>query len=110
METILLGFHHLRGPHLGENIAKAVLKVIYKYGLTGNRIGWFVLNNITSNDTYVVKIIKALSINNIVEHHYLHYLSYIINFSAKAFLFSLDPNAFENKIEITQQFKEERKQ
>jgi hypothetical protein len=110
VETVLLGFRRLRGPHSGENIAEAVLKVIHKYGLTGNRIGWFVLDNITSNDTCVAEILKALSINDIVERRRLHCLGHIINLSAKAFLFGLDPNAFENEIEITQQFEEERKQ
>ena len=110
VETVLLGFRRLRGPHSGENIAEAVLKVIHKYGLTGNRIGWFVLDNITSNDTCVAEILKALSINDTVERRRLRCLGHIINLSAKAFLFSLDPNAFENEIEITQQFEEERKQ
>ena len=60
VETVLLGLRRLRGPHSGENIAKAIVKVIHKYELPSSQIRWFVLDNASSNDTYVAEILKAL--------------------------------------------------
>jgi hypothetical protein len=110
VETVLLGLRRLHGPHSGENIAEAVLKVVHKYGLTGNQIGWFVLDNATSNDTCVAEILKALNIDDTVEHRRLRCLGHIINLGAKACLFGPDPNDFEKGIEVTQQFEEEKKE
>jgi len=67
-----------------------------------------VLNNITLNNTYIIEILKALRIYNIVIYYYLYYLSYIINLAAKAFLFGLDLNNFEKEVKITKEEKKER--
>ena len=101
MEIILLGFRRLRKIHSGENIAEAVFKVIRKYGFIGNQIGWFVFNNVTSNDICVEEILKALNINDIVKRRRLRYLDYIINLTIKAFFFGSDSNTFEKEIKRT---------
>jgi hypothetical protein len=44
-------------------IAEAVPNVVRKCGLTGNQIGWLVLDNASSNDT-CVEILKALDIDD----------------------------------------------
>jgi hAT family C-terminal dimerisation region len=106
VESVLLGLRRIQGTHTGENIAEAVLKVIHKYGLSGDQMGWFVLDNATSNDTCVEEILKRLSINDTVERRRLRCLGHIINLSAKAFLFGSDPNAFEKDIENTQKYEE----
>ena len=110
VETVLLGLRRLRGPHSGENIAEAVLKVIRTYGLTGDRIGWFVLDNATSNDTCVAEILKALDIKDTVRRRRLRCLGHIINLAAKAFLFGPDPNAFENEVQSSAQYQEDKKE
>jgi hypothetical protein len=102
VETTLLGLHRLRGPHSGENIAEAVLEVIRKYELTGDMIGWFVLDNARSNDTCVAEILKALGIDDTVERRRLRCLGHIINLAAKAFLFGPDPNDVEKEIKKTE--------
>jgi hypothetical protein len=110
VETVLLGLRRLRGTHSGENIAEAVLKVIRKYGLTGNQIGWFVLDNASSNDTCVAEILKALGISDTVERRRLRCLGHIINLAAKAFFFGSDPNCFEEEIQKTQRHDEGKKE
>jgi hAT family C-terminal dimerisation region len=110
VQNTLLGFRRLRGTHTGNNIAEAVLKVIYKYGLSHDTIGWFVLDNASSNDTCVAEILKGLNINDTVEHRRLRCLGHIINLSAKAFLFGSDPNAFDEDIEKTQRYEELKKE
>src|SRR6266498_4636454 len=97
MEIILLGFRRLRKIHSGENIAEAVFKVIRKYGFIGNQIGWFVFNNVTSNDICVEEILKSFSINNIVKRRRLRYFNHIINLAIKVFFFESDSNSFEEE-------------
>ena len=97
VETVLLGLRRLRGPHSGENIAEAVIDVIRKYEIT-DRIGYFVLDNASSNDTCVAEILKSLDINDLSERCRLRCLGYIINFNAKVFLFGADPDAFKREI------------
>lgn len=108
VETVLLGLRRLRGTHSGENIADVVLEVIRKYELTGDRIGWFVLDNATSNDTCVAEILKALGIHDTVARRRLRCLGHVINLAAKAFLFGADPNNFEKEVERTEEEKKER--
>ena len=110
VETTLLGLRRLHGTHSGENIAEAVVKVIGKYGLTGDQVGWFVLDNASSNDTCVKEIIKALGINDTVEHRRLRCLGHIINLAAKAFFFGSDSTSFEDEIEGTQRREDGKKE
>ncbi len=110
VETVLLGLRRLQGFHSGENITEAVLKVIEKYELTGNQIGWFILDNATSNDTYITEILKALGINDTIKRRRLHYLSHVINLSAKAFFFRADPKSIEEELRKTQSFEEHKKE
>ena len=110
METVLLGLRRLCGPYSGENIAEAVLKVIHKYELTGNQVGWFVLDNASSNDTCVAEILKALGINDTLESRRLRCLGHIFNLAAKAFLFGSDSTSVEAEIERTQRYEEEKKE
>lgn|SRR5215469_2341752 len=110
VETILLGLRRIYGIHSGENIAEAVLEVIHQYGLIGDQIGWFILDNASSNDTCVQEILNDLNINDTVEHRRLRCLGHIINLSAQAFLFGSDPNAFEEEVEKSQKHQELKKE
>ena len=65
------------------------------------------LDNVSSNNTYVAEILKALRINDTVEYHRLHCLSYILNLAAKAFLFSSDTKSFEDEIKTNEEEKKE---
>ena len=85
VETTLLGLRRLWGDHSGENMAEAVLEVIRDYGLTGDKIGWFVLDNATSNDTCVAEILHALGIKDTVERRRLRCLGHIINLAGRHF-------------------------
>jgi len=110
VETVMLGLRRLHGTHSGENIAEAILKVIRKYELSGNQIGWFVLDNASSNDTCVAEILKALNINDTVERRRLRCLGHILNLSARAFFFGSDPKSFEEEVEKTQRYEDSKKE
>ena len=100
VETTLLGLRRLKGPHSRENIAEAIISVVETYGIT-NRIGYFVLNNAGSNNTYVSAIIKQLNIKDIKEHRRLRCLSHTLNLLVKAILFSKNSKVFKKDITIT---------
>lgn len=110
VETVLLGLRRLRGPHSGQNVAEAVLKVIRKYGLTGNHIGWFVLDNASSNDTCVAEILKALGIQDTVGRRRLRCLAHSVSLAANALFSGPDPDSFEDDIERAQRRGEEKKE
>ena len=73
-----------------------------KYGLTSDQIGWFVLDNASSNDTCVAEILKGLDIDDTVEHRRLRCLGHIINLAAKSFLFGADSDIFEKEVDSVQ--------
>jgi hypothetical protein len=58
-KSCLLGLRHVEGIHLGENIAQSVIAVIEEYGIK-DFLGYFVLDNASSNDTCVQEILKQL--------------------------------------------------
>ncbi len=57
-----------------------------------------ILDNASSNDTCVSEILKKLDIDNTKKRRRLRYLNYIINLSAKAFLFGINADTFEREI------------
>ncbi len=109
VDSLLLGLRRLRGPHSGENIAEAVVSVIRKYEIT-DRIGYFVLDNASSNTTCVSEILNALDISDTTGHRRLCCLGHVINLGAKAFLFGKNPDAFEREISTAREYDEEVKE
>ena len=93
----MLRLHHLKGPHSRENITKTIITVIKTYEII-NKIGYFVLDNARSNNTYISAIIKQLNIKDTKEHYCLHYLGHIINLSVKVILFGKNPKVFKKDI------------
>jgi hypothetical protein len=49
-QDTLIGLRRVRGSHTGENIAEAVIPLLQMYDL-GPKLGYFVGDNIGSNDT-----------------------------------------------------------
>jgi hypothetical protein len=92
-QTKLLAIRQLKGEHSGENIAEAILQVIKEYRIS-KRVGFFVLDNASSNDVAVDHILCSLypGMSNIArKRRRLRCLAHIINLVAKAFL--LGPKA-----------------
>ena len=94
IRTTLLGLRRLRGPHSGENMAQQVISVLNDFQIKDN-LGYFVLDNATSNDTCVKAILEELRPDLNPQHRRLRCLGHIINLAAKAFVFGTDADAFE---------------
>ena len=92
-QSKLLAIRQLKGEHSGENIAGAVLKVISEYRIS-KRVGYFVLDNVSSNDVAVDHILRSLYPDMTAaarKRRRLRCLAHVINLVAKAFL--LGPKA-----------------
>ena len=60
--TVLIGLRRLRGPHSGENMAQLVIEIIVEYDIA-DKIGCFVLDNASSNDTCVEIVLCKLRLD-----------------------------------------------
>jgi hypothetical protein len=94
----LLGLKHVEGSHSGENMAQSVIAVIKEYEIT-DILGYFVLDNISSNDTCVQEILKQLRPDLNPKQRRLRCFGHIVNLAAKAFLFGEEAEAFEYEVD-----------
>jgi hypothetical protein len=66
------------------------------------KLGYFIANNDSRNDTYIRVILRKYR-SNIKDPNSrrVRYLGYIINLAIKAFLFGKNVDAFKNNIDAT---------
>jgi hypothetical protein len=102
--TFLLGLPQVEGSHTGENIAKGIGAIISKFNLQ-DRIGYFVLDNASNNDTCIEALAEEFGF--IAQHRRLRCASHIINLVTKAFLFRDNIKAFEVEIEVPKELIDE---
>ncbi|KAG9382322.1 hypothetical protein A1F94_006243 [Pyrenophora tritici-repentis] len=53
-----LGMRRIYGEHTGENLGSVVLELLEEYDISGDQIGYFMLDNASANDTAVEFILK----------------------------------------------------
>jgi hAT family C-terminal dimerisation region len=82
-------------PHTGVNIASHVKGVIESFEIQ-HKIGYFVLDNASNNDTAMESLGAEFRING--EERRVRCFGHIINLAAKALLFGDDANAFEEEL------------
>ena len=58
--TTVLGMRRVYGEHTGENVGSIVIELLNEYNIGGDLIGYFMLDNASSNDTAVEFILKEL--------------------------------------------------
>jgi len=86
-QTQLLAIRHLKG-HSGANIAESVYRVIREYRIQ-DQVGFFVLDNASSNDVAVDCILRMLDSGMPEDERKgrrIRCLAHVINLVAKAFL------------------------
>ena len=105
----LLGLKRLHESHSGENMAPLIIAIIKDYNLQ-DQLGYFMLDNISSNDTCVREILAQLRPDLNPKKHRLHCFDHIVNLAAKAFLFGKDPEAFEAEADACVQLQQEKKE
>lgn len=107
--SCFLGLCHLRGPHSGENMAEVVIEILRDYNII-DQLGYFVLDNASSNDIYIMEILRQIRPDLSPTHCRLHCFGHIINLAAKSFLFGKDAEAFEIEMTVSAQLKQAEKE
>ncbi|KAJ6785140.1 hypothetical protein PWT90_08160 [Aphanocladium album] len=88
----VLGLRELMGEHSGENMAEVLLQIFKDYKISG-RIGYFMADNATSNDTCIHAVLRGLYPNMSEKQRKrrrLRCFGHIVNLCARAFLIGKD--------------------
>lgn len=105
----VFGIRRLEGEHTGENIGEAVIKVLEDYGIYGDQVRYFMLDNIKSNDTAVDYILRKLCPSLTPRQRRrrrLRCLGHVINLYCKALLFGKDVDKFVEELECHNQHRD----
>ena len=89
---VLGGLKRVRGTHSGENISTVVVSFLKEMDIDA-RLGYFIGDNATSNDTCWEAVLKAIDTPLSASASRIRCLGHIINLIAKDFIFS-DGKAF----------------
>ena len=101
LHIVLLAVRNMHGNHSEKNQAKAILPILDEYLLKA-KLGYFITDNATSNDTCITEIIDLICPNLDVKERRLRYIGHIINLIAKAFIFSNKSESFKANVAITE--------
>jgi hypothetical protein len=95
VRNLLVGMKRVRGAKTGENIAEAIIPIIEGM-VSGARLGFFIGDNASKNRT-VIRAVLAYLRSDLEDPDFrrVRCLGYIINLTAKVFLFGKDVDAFE---------------
>ncbi|TKA65602.1 hypothetical protein B0A49_12935, partial [Cryomyces minteri] len=95
LKVVLLGLRRIEGDHTGENIAVCITSVIHEYSI-GSRLGCFVLDNASNNNTCIQTLAKVFHINPSEQR--LRCAGHIINLVVKAILFGEGIDGFQKQL------------
>jgi len=101
-KTNLIALRSLEGEHTGENMAALLLNVFREYKI-GGRIGFFVLDNASANDTCVDLVLRRLYPGMNTKQRLrrrLRCLGHVINLSAQAFLLGKQSQETLDQLEL----------
>lgn len=84
--TALLSLREFKGTHSGDAQAQIFLEVIREYGIPYNQIGFFTMDNATSNDAMLRRIAKSIPGFDPVCRR-IRCNGHILNLAAQTFLF-----------------------
>ncbi|KAF7454442.1 Dimer-Tnp-hAT domain containing protein [Pyrenophora tritici-repentis] len=91
----LLGLSELHGAHTGNNIAAAATTILRLFGVDNARVGYFVLDNASNNDTAVESLAEEFGF--IASERRLRCCCHILNLSAQLVIWGKDRSAYENE-------------
>lgn len=97
LQVVTLALKELQGEHSGENQAAVVLNVLDDYGIR-NKLGYMVMDNVSSNDTLIAAVASSLNDQGVSYdpiQRRLRCNGHVINLAVQAFLFGQTVNDFE---------------
>jgi hypothetical protein len=95
--SLLIALKEMEGSHSNGNIAAAILPAFGDFRIE-DKLGFFISDNVTSNDRAVNVLCRELDLGNPVARR-LRCLEHVINLSAKAFLYSNEEGSFDFEAE-----------
>jgi hypothetical protein len=101
-QITVLGMRRVYGEHSGENVGSVIIELLEEYGVGGDQIGYFMLDNVSSNDAAVEFILKELCPwmkPNQRRHRRLPCLGHIVNLCCQAFPMGRDCEKHLAKLE-----------
>ena len=101
VRTVLLAVRNMHGNHSEKNQAKAILPILDEYLLKA-KLGYFITDNATSNDTCITEIIDLIRHDLDAKERRLRCIGHIINLIAKAFIFGNKSESFEADVAIAE--------
>ncbi|KJZ68356.1 hypothetical protein HIM_12251 [Hirsutella minnesotensis 3608] len=95
LQTALLDLPVLKGPQTGENIAKVLAVVMESYEI-GSTVGFFMMDNASSNDTCIQELAKRYPVIN--SQSRLRCVGHMLNLIVKALLFGQGVGKLEKQL------------
>ncbi|KAI1663169.1 Dimer-Tnp-hAT dimerization containing protein [Pyrenophora tritici-repentis] len=87
----------LAGAHTGEAISAAIIKTLKVYGITRDKLGYFVLDNAANNDTAIAALSRVYDFD--ATHRRLRCGPHTLNLIGQAIIFGADKEAYDNVAE-----------
>jgi hypothetical protein len=75
--------------------ALVLLPLLKRFGITADKLGYFVLDNASNNDTTLAELGKSIGFKP--EEKRLRYIGHILNLIAEQYFFGQDASAFEKE-------------
>jgi hypothetical protein len=97
IQDLPIDLPQLAGSHMGGAIASTLIKTLEVYGITRNKLGYFVLDNATNNDTAIAAL--ACVYNFDATHQRLRCSPHMLNLISQAIIFGADREAYNNAAE-----------
>ncbi len=95
LKTLLLGLPVISN-HSGDEQARVFLILLKDYGIDHDKLGWFVLDNATNNDTAMEELSKSIPFDP--RKKILRFTGHMINLAAHSFLYGQDSSKLEIKL------------
>ncbi|OAQ58045.2 ribonuclease H-like protein [Pochonia chlamydosporia 170] len=100
LEHHTLALKDIDGEHDGSHLAAAIMEVVEDWGFA-SKLGYFVMDNATNNDTMMkslsLALLRQFDIQYDPKSHRLRCQGHIINLAAKSFLFVTDNETLEHE-------------
>ena len=94
IRDVAIDLPQLAGVHSGDRIADCIDQVLKKFSITAAKLGWFVLDNASSNDVAIEKLGVKYKFD--ASERRLRCGPYTINLVGQALIFGNNSNSYDN--------------
>jgi hypothetical protein len=100
IKTVLLGLRPMYGAHSGTAIAEELLAIMREFKIS-DRIGYFVADNASNNDTALREMAKEIDVDPLRQR--IRCNAHILNLVAKAILYGTDSDCMTDAAKVASQ-------